>query len=694
MSSNNTQTGQDFHVGGERNEPTSTFSVAQSISAGKIPRNEQVLESLREIEDPLRRQAQEKAGVEGRIAQQTQQLMQHTRELLADKNANDTFNKIRTHAKETGVALAGVAKDQKHQTDQTKWTDEKVLEVRQLLTAFRNTATALARNSNFRQHLIELVQLLQTLFFDFTHSTIDKKLTHLKNKPIESTKDEKGRDVQPRAQSGEIETVVQSAENTEAEKVPLAEEGKLESSTGKKKMSEEERQHTYEKLRKLMIELGQTSEYKLLIDRVTSFLQNNGKHVAQVAGQGKDKSKSAIVALGDDIQELLEKCSGDVPLTPLRERISQVIQNIQNHEDVRSFFVRVRELFRQTVTKPEEQHPDKMDEEIRSLSKEAEILLKKPEYRNDMNIILNETKGFLGRVKEDEHLKRLGSDVQSLRREIMLNDKGQIDFGSIRTSLPALKNVLVPALTQALKTIPVSPIHSDDEKYVLDVSNIALSADELLPENANIHFANDLFFDFSGHANDRFDSTLSLALNDFTTTLRDLNFHYERKKIPRMSDAGVLDIAAKGTSIRLKWTMEKIGDRISFNIAKVKCTMRELNTTVKEAQHKFLDRFALKMFNTQIKRSIEASMEKALRERLEKFSLNTTTSEISSSMKSALPQMSKSSSTSTSHDSSKLKEKVQDAKEHISEKLTSDHSAGKKKDEASITHPSQSVVHS
>jgi hypothetical protein len=224
-----------------------------------------------------------------------------------------------------------------------------------------------------------------------------------------------------------------------------------------------------------------------------------------------------------------------------------------------------------------------------------------------------------------------------------------------------------------LKTIPVTPIHSDDDKYTIDVSNLALSAEELLPENANIHFANDLFFDFSGHGNDRFDSTLSLALNDFTTTLKDLNFRYERKKMPKMTDAGVLDIAIKGTSIRLRWKMEKVEDRISFNIDKVRCTMRELNTTVKEAQHKILDRFALKMFNTQIKKAIELAVEKALRERLEKFSINTTTSELTSSMKSALPQFKK--SESSSQESTSLKEKVKHAKDSLSGIISPDNSS-------------------
>jgi len=353
--------------------------------------------------------------------------------------------------------------------------------------------------------------------------------------------------------------------------------------------------------------------------------------------------------------------------------------------------------------KPDEQHPEKIDNEIKSLYKKARELLKKPEYRQDMDIILSESRGFLSRVKEDEHLKRLGIDVQNLRKEIMCNEKGQIDFGTIRNSLPAFKNVLVPALTQALKTIPVTPIHSDDEKYTIDITNLALSADELLPENANIHFANDLFFDFSGHGNDHFDSALSLSMNEFTTTLKDLNFHYERKKMPRMSDAGVADISIRGTSIKMKWRMEKIEDRISFNVEKVKCTMRELNTTVKEAQHKILDRLALKLFNTQIKRSIELAVEKALRERLEKFSINTTTSEISASFKSSMPSFKKKNSKEeikkalpSAEESSKISEESKiktEVKEKVHEPVTTEKSTpSSSTEETAKTSPRSSAT--
>jgi len=204
----------------------------------------------------------------------------------------------------------------------------------------------------------------------------------------------------------------------------------------------------------------------------------------------------------------------------------------------------------------------------------------------------------------------------------LLNEQGHLDFDQVRKSLPALKNVLVPSLTAALKAIPVPPIKNDDEKYALEVTNLSLAAQDLIPDNIRLHFANDIYFDFSGSNKDRFDSALSLSLNDFTAKLVDLRFKYERKKMPKMTDEGVADIEIAGMTLSFRWLMEKNNEKLTFTCEKVSVEIRELNTTVKEAQHKMLDKIALKFFNTQIRQGIERSTEQALKERLGKFEID------------------------------------------------------------------------
>jgi hypothetical protein len=633
---------------GQTAHPSSTVEMAQEIGAGKMPQNETIVSSLKDFEEPLGQQAQGQ-GQEARIAQHTQNLLQHTREMFQEKNADNTLQNIHSHTKDAATALAEGTKDGHQKTigaEPGNWTDERVLELRNLLQAFRKTATALARNNSFRSDLIESVQLFQTLIFDFTQTSIDKKLTQAKSNisqsttsstdstavtatnPTTTTTSSTSGEAQPSTFSVPLTNV---GEHTTTSHVPADKpRGHISPGTSSTdsgpKMTEEERKHAFEKLRKLMIHLGTTQEYKDLIQQLSNFIQHNGSQILNIASSGKDSSKSAIRALGDDIQTVIEKFSGDVSLTPLRERMNVIIRSIQTDSQVQNFFTEWRNILQETVTTPEQKDPAELDAKFQALSRQGKELLQKPEYRDNYNFCLTELRSLLGRMKEDTHLQRLGSDFEGLRREIMLNDKGQLDFGQVRQSLPALKNVLIPTLTSALKTIPVPPIQSDDEKYNLQVTNLSLSAQDLVPENLRLHFANDLYFDFSGSGNDKFDSALSLSLNDFHANLRDLKFKYERKKMPKMTDEGVADIEIAGMTLKFRWLMEKDNEKLTFTCDKVRCQIRELNTNVKEAQHKILDKIALRLFNTQIKRGIEQSTEKAMKEKLQKFSIDTSSS--------------------------------------------------------------------
>jgi hypothetical protein len=611
-------------------QPTSTVAMAQEIGSGNMPHNDQIVSSIKEFEAPLGQQAKG-TGSEAKIAQHTQSLLQHTREMFQDKNSDNTLQNIHAHTVEASKSLAEGAKEGHSQTigqEQGKWSDDRVLELRNLLQSFRKTATTLARNNSFRSDFIEAIQLFQTLIFDITHSAIDKKLTQAKTGNIGSATGT--------VDSTPITPVDGSAPTTTWKSTDLTgtqpsgtsavsthdSSSDSSSSSSDRKMTEEEKHKAFEKLRKIMQHLGHTPEYKDLIEQLSNFFQHNGQQIMTIANTSKGSSQSALGALGDDIQTLLEKFSGDVSLTPLRERIVTIIASAQHDPQVKAFLEEWRVLLKETITTPEDKDPKELDAKFQELSRNGKALLQKPEYRSNWENVTSELRSFLGRIKEDTHLHNIGSDVEGLRREIMLNDKGQLDFGQIRRSLPALKNVLIPALTTALKTIPIPPIKSDDEKYALEVSNLSLAAQELIPENVRLHFANDIFFDFSGSNEDRFDSALSLSLNDFHATLRDLHFSYERKKMPKMTDSGVADIEIAGMTLKFRWLMEKQHEKLTFTCDKVRVQIRELNTNVKEAQHKTLDKIALRLFNTQIKRGIEESTEKALKERLGKFEID------------------------------------------------------------------------
>jgi len=224
---------------------------------------------------------------------------------------------------------------------------------------------------------------------------------------------------------------------------------------------------------------------------------------------------------------------------------------------------------------------------------------------------------------EDEAFKTVGGDIEHLRKEIFLNQDGKLDLATLKATLPTLKNVLIPTLTTTLRNIPIPTITVDDEKMFLQLSNLSLAANDLIPEKIRIHFTNDILFDFSTDGRDLFVSRLTVLMRDFNASLKDINFKYDRKKTPQISDFGVVDVDITGIHVDVRWRMEMNGSRLCFYVDYAKCLIDSLKTEVKQANHKLIDKMYVSMFGGGIKRSLETTIEDTLREKLLQFSIDT-----------------------------------------------------------------------
>jgi len=225
---------------------------------------------------------------------------------------------------------------------------------------------------------------------------------------------------------------------------------------------------------------------------------------------------------------------------------------------------------------------------------------------------------------EDTSIQTVGQDFDHLRKELLMNNDGKLDLMSLKNTLPTLKNVLIPTLTEALRNIPIPSITVDNEKMFLQLSNLSLAARDLIPEKIRIHFTNDILFDFSTDGKDLFISRLTVLMRDFNATLKDINFKYDRKKTPQISDFGVADVEIQGIHIDVRWRMEMNGSRLCFYVDYAKCLIDNLNTNIKEANHKLLDKIYLGLFSGSMKNTLQTTIEDSLREKLLQFSIDTT----------------------------------------------------------------------
>jgi len=310
-------------------------------------------------------------------------------------------------------------------------------------------------------------------------------------------------------------------------------------------------------------------------------------------------------------------------LTPLRTRLGKVWESIRDDQEISDFFAEFREVITSSLEEPEKQDTQKLDSQMKKFYDKARVILQKKTYRDDWLFVLSELRHVVKRLRADTHVRHIASDVAGLKKELFLNKQGEVDLQVIRESLPALRNVLVPTLTSSINKIPIPPIKSETDKYLFEATNVNFSATDLLPETLNIKLNNLIRFDFSGVGMDRLDSVLIVSLKDFHSHLENINFHYERKVMPAITDTGIVDVEVTGTSVHLRWRVEYAEGILEFLLDDVRCQMTDLNITVKEASHSILDKFVLRSFNTTIKNRMVHSMEDVLREKLQKITIDT-----------------------------------------------------------------------
>jgi hypothetical protein len=297
---------------------------------------------------------------------------------------------------------------------------------------------------------------------------------------------------------------------------------------------------------------------------------------------------------------------------------------ISRDQKIRELFGKWKDFLQKTIEKPESQNVETLDRDLTSILDTGRDLLKRETLQKDFGVVLNEFKGLIERLMDDDAVKTVGKDLTHMRKELLLNNDGKIDMMSLKNTLPTLKNVLIPTITAALRNIPIPSITVDNEKMFLQLSNLALAAKDLIPEKIRIHFTNDILFDFSTDGKDLFISRLTVLMRDFNAFIRDINFKYDRKRTPQISDFGIADVEIQGIHIDIRWRMEMNASRLCFYVDHVKCLIESLRTDIKEANHKMLDNIYLSLFSGGMKRNLETTIEETLREKLLQFSIDTT----------------------------------------------------------------------
>merc|ERR1711953_1551613 len=213
--------------------------------------------------------------------------------------------------------------------------------------------------------------------------------------------------------------------------------------------------------------------------------------------------------------------------------------------------------------------------------------------------------------QRDRSIQNLRSDMNQLGRDLVMGQNGK---AALKPELFGDAQKIIAGILEAIKYIPLPPIHKNDENMELQLENIVLTATEVAPSNIRIIAQSDV--EKTGADNSRQnDNSIAIELSKIRAHLTSINFFVDKKTgFPKITERGLADIdmGGKGLSLKIEVVprMVKDGNNVHsvFHAKTVGCTIGKLKIHLRETSHDTLFKILSPIINKVAKKKIEVGI--------------------------------------------------------------------------------------
>jgi len=208
-----------------------------------------------------------------------------------------------------------------------------------------------------------------------------------------------------------------------------------------------------------------------------------------------------------------------------------MIMKIHESENLCGYFSELKEFILKAKSE-EEIKGNEFKEQSKDLAKRGRSLMKEIK-EEDLKPFLQSADEMIENIKNDEFLQILRYQAGVVKSDLSYVDsEGIIQVDT--DMLSKLQKVLLPVVADALKYIPVPRIYSCDANREFWLDNIVLCSYDLLPENFRFHLETDSEISFKDLELNETHSHLHIHLNRLLTELKNVEFYYKKKNLPRV----------------------------------------------------------------------------------------------------------------------------------------------------------------
>jgi hypothetical protein len=364
----------------------------------------------------------------------------------------------------------------------------------------------------------------------------------------------------------------------------------------------------------LLKRFGSRDEYKRAVMDVFRIIDALGDYYDKLRSNPKEvlpiETTNSMYVLKES-RKIIERFTGVEETKRFRNHFASLFQDVRNDQEMLSFFTQLRSFITTSIDNPQILDNDTKVLEARGLMKYGVRLLHRPIWEDRFRELIEDLRVMFANVRKDVPTTDLFKRTQIFMRDFFLNSNGRPDLFVIEDSIRQFKTFMVPLLREHLKNIPIDRIEMTSPKIDFVLENLTFSAADILPDFLETKIKNEMYMNLQGLDVDQTVHKLQLTMTHIAPVLNRVTFYYHKKTGFKIEDSGIVNVAFKGSglTVHVHWKLITATGLITrVELASVRTFVGPLYIHFDKAKHILLDRIAIGLMKSTIRKKIARSV--------------------------------------------------------------------------------------
>jgi hypothetical protein len=356
---------------------------------------------------------------------------------------------------------------------------------------------------------------------------------------------------------------------------------------------------------RLLNTLANQNNFNRVIQGIFQLVKKQSEQQKKERSQQQDPDKKQSFMKTKELS-MLDLVVPPKELTKFLEMFWDLYLELDNNEIAKRFFEELRNYVSLSILKPEQSTTEHRKKQAQVFTERFVALyhIEKGDFKNLIKSLLASVTNVVSHLK---NYREGNSQKGDLAMEKLCN------LGVGKQSIHQFKRTIVPMIKHALEMIPISSIEDSNRKYYYKIENLMFEGKNIFSDGFELELVSDLNVSEDNIVLCR----LELLISNHHLLMPALKFLFKRKTAPKIEDRGSATISIRGLKLNIIWNlyMSENGP-INFELAHVKCLMDKVSIDITDSNHRLLNKLALRMYGSTIRRKIPQALVEKIRDTL------------------------------------------------------------------------------